>query len=265
MLRAVAATGIPCPAVLDVRSARRWGAPFRSLLVLRTLPTAVDPRSPRERLMAEAALALQLLAHGIVHRDLHTLNFLPLADGALAVLDLQSASQGRPQRVCTRRQRLAVAARLARERPGLDDAVATAVLREAGLLHDDGEQTALQAQLAADRRRFLRTRVMPCLSESTEFTRRLCWSGLEYRVRSGLEPGTCWQARRELRGAWLGQRVLQIECGRPLGLSAYCQKWWWLGGAASLYVAERCSGERIPAAVKDTMDAWDRFVAFLRG
>ena len=38
MLGRVAVAGIPCPQVLAVRSARRLGMPYRSLLVLRALP-----------------------------------------------------------------------------------------------------------------------------------------------------------------------------------------------------------------------------------
>lgn len=262
LLRPVAAAGIACPPVLDVRVARRWGLPFRSLLVLRTLPVASGAAAaPRERLLAEAAIAQRLLANGIVHRDLHTENFLAAPDGGLAVIDLQSASRRRPAAVAPRALRLATAARLVRERPGLDDAAALSALRDARLLLDDQEVAVVQARLVADRRRFQRTRVWRCLAESTEFTRRLRWSGREYQLRSGLGEGRWWPGGRGLRRAWLGQRVRQLDRGEPLLFTAYFQKWWWLGGSAALYVPARCSGERIPAAVKEATAAWDHFAA----
>lgn len=262
MLRAVAAAGVPCPEVLDVRVARRVGLPYRSLLVLRTLPAAAastPPPDPRERLRAEAALAQRLLAAGIVHRDLHGDNFLPLGDGRLAVLDLQSAQHLAPRRAMAPGVRIAVAARLARERPGLDDAAALAELAGAGLLRDAGEMAAVRTRIAVERARYHRARVLRCLCESTEFSTRWRWWGREWRQRTGLGAGYWWRGGRELREAWVGQRVLQLETGRPPSFSAYFENWWWLGGAASLYVADRCSRERIQAEVKEARSAWARF------
>jgi tRNA A-37 threonylcarbamoyl transferase component Bud32 len=261
MLRAVAAAGIPCPEVVDVRGERRGGLPSRSWLVLRTLPSQpLADDSPRDRLLAEAALARRLLAAGIVHRDLHRDNFLRLPDGRLAVLDLQSARLAGRAATSTA-VRLATAARLLRERPGLDDGEAVAALREAGLLVDDHESPRMLARIAAERQRYRRTRVWRCLGESTEFTRRVGWAGIEHRLRGVADDGRWIHGGRELRRAWLGQRVLQLDTGRTPTFSAYFEKWYWLGGGASLYVPARCSGERIPVEVETATDAWSAFVA----
>jgi hypothetical protein len=95
MLRATAAAGIVCPEVVFVRTARRFGLPHRSMLVLRALAVRSPALDPAARLLGEAAVAARLLAAGIVHRDLHGENFVELQDGRLAVLDLQSAAMVR--------------------------------------------------------------------------------------------------------------------------------------------------------------------------
>jgi hypothetical protein len=249
MLRAVAAAGVPCPEVLAVRTCRRLGLPFRSLLVLRTLPVVADTRPPRARLRAEAELVARLLAAGIAHRDLHGGNFVALADGRLAVLDLQSASRVAPARTGAAGWRLAVAARMLRERQGLADDDGLAELREAGLLHSDAEAGVVRARLGRERRHYLRTRVERCLGESTEFTRRWCWTGREFRRRGDLGPGRWWWDRRA-EAAWLGQRFLQLQEGRPALFPAFFRSWWWLGGGAGLYVPAACDDEQIEREVR---------------
>ncbi len=259
MLRAVAAADIPCPAVVDVRGARRAGLPHRSLLVLRTLPRAsVDPRTPAERLLAEATVARRLLAAEIVHRDLHTGNFLPLADGSLAVLDLQSASHA-PRQAATAAARLAAAAHLLRDRPGLADDSALECVQAAGLLLGADEVRRVQQVIVAERRHYRRSRVLRCLQESTEFVRQWRWSGVEHRLRAGLGDGSWQCGGRELRAAWLGQRVEQLDAGKPLRFSGFFTKWWWLGGGCALYVPPQCSGERFHAELRDAKAAWQRF------
>jgi tRNA A-37 threonylcarbamoyl transferase component Bud32 len=261
MLRALAAAGVPCPEVIDVRTARRQFVPFRSLLVMRTLAVAGAAAAPRERLRREADFAVTLLAAGVVHRDLHTDNFVALADGRLAVLDLQSASRWSPARADAAAVRVRTAARLVRDRPGLDDAAALAELRAAGLVRDDAEQAAVRARVVVERARYVRSRIMRCLGESTEFTRRWRWSGSEHRLRAGLGAGRWWAGGRELRDAWLGQRVLQLDRGRPLAFSGYFRRWWWLGGAAALYVREQCGGDRIHAELREAAAAWKQFAS----
>lgn len=249
MLRAVAAAGIVCPEVLDVRVARRFGLPFRSLLVLRTLPpcAAPDRAGAAARLRDEAAIASKLLAAGVVHRDLHRDNFVRLPDGTLAVLDLQSARA--TASAAGRAARLRVVSRLLRDRPGLTDDEALAIAQQCGLVHDAAEAGAVRTRIARERRHHRDARVRRCLQESTEFTRHVHWYGVEHRQRSGLGEGRWHRGGREVRAAWLGQRVLQLEQGRPPVFTGFFGKWWWLGGGGALYVPRACSDERIALEV----------------
>ncbi|MFY9345281.1 MAG: hypothetical protein WAT39_22515, partial [Planctomycetota bacterium] len=64
-----------------------------------------------------------------------------------------------------------------------------------------------------------------------------------------LPPGRWWSAGRALRTAWLGQRALQLQHGRPPLFPAFFQKWWWLGGGGALYVPAACTDERIEQEV----------------
>jgi hypothetical protein len=140
-----------------------------------------------------------------------------------------------------------------RDRPGLSDAEALAIAQQCGLVHDATEAAVVRARIAADRRRFLDTRVRRCLQESTEFTRRIQRSGVEYRLRAGLGEGRWHRGRAEQRMAWLGQRRLQIETGRPLTFTGYFARWWWLGGGGALYVPRACSDERIESEVQSAI------------
>jgi len=148
-----------------------------------------------------------------------------------------------------------VAARLLRERPGLGDDAALAVLREAGLVRDAAEQQRVGARVAAARAAYWRSRVGRCLCESSGFTVRWRWSGREYRVRGAGAAGSWHHGGRGLRRAWIGQRVRQLTSGDEPVFLAYFQKWWWLGGGASLYLAARCSGDRFHAEVREATAA----------
>lgn len=249
MLRRVAAAGIPCPAVLAVRTARRAGLPHRSLLVLRTLALAPDgDEAPARRLSDEAGLTQRLLAAGVVHHDLHGGNFLRLASGELAVIDLQSASAA-GARAAASGVRIAAAARLARERPGLGDDTALAIVRDAGLLHDDAEVARAALRIAKERAHYRRSRVLRCFAESTEFTRRVRWNGIEHALR-GERPAGRWRAHPVARDAWLGQRILQLDGERAPLFAAYFHKWWWLGGSGALYVPAACRDEDLDAEAR---------------
>lgn len=252
LLAAVAQAGVPCPEVLRVRTLRRCGLPFRSMLVLRTLALASDGAGagdPWQRLAEEATLGLRLLRAGIVHRDLHSGNFVRLVDGRLAVLDLQSASLRAPGEP-GRRLRLALAARLLRDRSEFDLARAVRVLGEAGLLRDESDQAELQDRLVADRAHYQRTRLRRCLTESTEFSVCWRWNGREFRRREATSPGRWVAGGGSFADAWLGQRALHLATGRTPLFVAMFRKWWWLGGGVSLYVPATCSNEHIEPEVR---------------
>lgn len=263
MLAATAAAGIDCPAVVAVRTARRWLLPFRSMLVLRELAHVADTAPPERRLRDEAALAARLLAGAIVHRDLHTGNFLRLADGQLAVLDLQSASR-RPWRPGGA-PRLATAVRLLQDRATMPRAMAAGALREAGLLRDEREVDQALTAAAAARSRFLRSRIRRCLAVSTEFTRQWRPSGVLHRTRGELGAGRWWTGGGELRRAWLGQRAMEVLEGRAPLFRAFLRKWWWFGGGGALYAPRACSEERIEAGVRDAIAAYERHASCIEG
>lgn len=264
LLGTVAAAGIPCPVVVEWRTARQFALPIRSMLVLRALPVAATPESDTlQRLHDEAALTLRLLRAGIEHRDLHRGNFVRLQSGELAVLDLQSvAAHGRDLTV-DRRRVLAAAARLLRDQLQAP-AEHAECLRQAGLLGTAAELAAALQQAALDRATFQLGRVRRCLQESTEFTWRLCWWGREYRLRAGLGPGRWSAVGGSGRRAWLGQRHLQLAEGRAPFFRGYAQKWWWLGSGSALYVPP-ASDERIHVEVQAALAGWDRAVGMARG
>lgn len=249
MLALTCAASIPCPEVVDVRVQRRAWLPHRSMLVLRSLPLSDAPESPVERLHDEVELASRLVSAGIYHRDLHTENFVRMASGALAVLDMQSASRIRSRRTPLSVVRLAVAARLLRDRDAQEQESAWVRMREVGLLKSDSECDSVKARVAQLQSRYQDSRIRRCLLNSTEFVRRTHLSGVEYRMRGELPPGRWWRGGRALRAAWIGQRVRDLREGTPPVFAAYFQKWWWLGGGAALYVPKQFEDERINAEV----------------
>lgn len=263
MLRATAAVGIDCPEVVAVRSARRFGLPSRSMLVLRALPHVADPPTADTRLGEEAALAARLLAAGIVHRDLHGGNFLRLTDGRLAVLDLQSASRALLRPGASRR--VATAVRLLQDREGLPRAIAAPALLRGGLLRDEAEVARAWTGVGIARARYLRGRIRRCLATSTEFTRHWQLHGVLHRTRGELGDGRWWRGGRELWRAWLGQRAMEVLEGRPPMFRAFLRKWWWLGGGGRLYAPRACSEERIEVGVRDAIAAYERHSRCIEG
>ena len=266
LLAAVAAAGIPCPQVVACRTSRRWLLPERSMLVLRALPVVkpavVSVGEPKQRLHDAAALVVRLLQAGIEHRDLHAENFVRLQSGALAVLDLQSASLRGRDLTVDRRLAIAAAARLVRDEA--DAGAAFECMHSAGLLRDAEEGAAAARAAAAAHARYRRARVLRCLRDGTEFTWRLRWWGLQHQRREGLGDGRWFVAGSDARRAWLGQRTLQLHSERAPFFRGYAQKWWWLGGGGALYVPP-ASDERIQAEVQEALAGWNRFVALARG
>ncbi len=249
LLTCVRAAGICCPEVLAVHTRRRFGLPSHSLLVLRTLPVVAESAPPAARFAAEAALAARLLAAGIVHPDLHGENFVRLADGRLAVLDLQSARTVAPAAAAAARWRLPVAARLLRATT-VPAAQALLALMAASLVRDEQERAAVVSLAAREAARFERSRVLRCLQESTEFERRVGLAGVEHRLRGELPPGRWMHGGARLREAWIGQRALQLRRGRAPVFRAFFRKWWWLGGGAALYLPAACGDQAFQAEVQ---------------
>ncbi|HEB54223.1 MAG TPA: hypothetical protein ENI87_13300 [bacterium] len=248
MLRLAAAAGILCPEVVAVHSARRFGLPHRSLLVLRTLARAVDggDGDDERRVCDEVDVAIALLRAGILHRDLHRENFVRCRDGRLAVLDLQSASRSSRAAAARAGVRHAVAARLLRDRQGELRQRALAHMVARSLLRS-GEVAAVLARCDRDAQRFFASRVRRCYTTSSEFERCVRLTGIEYRRRDRIVDGRWWPGGPELERAWRGQRVRQLERGAKPFFGAFFRKWWWLGGGAALYVPRQCSDERIEA------------------
>ncbi|MBL8748759.1 MAG: hypothetical protein JNK78_06335 [Planctomycetes bacterium] len=255
MLRATAAAGIRCPEVVAVRTARRFGLPDRSMLVLAALPVVPGaPPTDGTRLREEARIAARLMAAGIVHPDLHGANFVRCEGGELAVLDLQSARRRRSGPA----DRLAAAVRLLQDRTAVDEGAAGAALIAADLLSTPSEASRAFRLAAGGRRAFVRSRILRCFAESTEFTRRVSWCGVEHRTRGELPVGRWWRGGRELRRAWIGQRALFVLEAREPVFPAYRRNWWWLGGGGALYVPAACSDDRIEAEVRALADGHRR-------
>jgi tRNA A-37 threonylcarbamoyl transferase component Bud32 len=260
MLASTSAASIPCPEVVDVRVQRRALLPHRSMLVLRSLPLSEIAEDPLKRLDDEIELASRLVAAGIHHRDLHTDNFVRMASGELAVLDMQSASRIRSDQASSSAVRLAVASRLLRDRDQQLQASALIRMRGIGLLRSDSECESVKSRIEQLQLRYQDSRIRRCLLNSTEFVRRTHVSGVEYRMRGELPAGRWWQGGRALRTAWIGQRVRDLDAGTPPVFAAFFQKWWWLGGGAALYVPAQCEDERIEVEVQSASSAAIRSV-----
>lgn len=223
-LRGMPYAKVLAPDVLDVRVLRRFGLPFRSMLVLRALPVVPEQgRTPEQVLADQAAIAHRLLHVGIWHRDLHPANFVRVEDGRLALLDLQSmkrivvhnAMSGHHPTLArggeTVRAGRDMAARLLAEAIDVPVQAAIAVLVNAGLVVAGDARLEQQAQAVC--LQFLRKRVLRCLATTTEFRRRGRWWG-ECRLRSAAGEGP-WSGGTNLRECWLGQRMAQLWERRP--------------------------------------------------
>ena len=208
MLRATAAAGVPCPEVVAAFRGRRLGLPRRSMLVLRALPVTdgVEPDAAA-RVADEVAVAMRLLAAGILHDDLHRENFVRLASGELAVLDLQSARRFEPGSDGADLRRMAVATRMLRDRGGSEQRATIAAMRAHTMLCSEAEAAEALRVSVRLRARYERSRVHRCLRTSTEFARRLTMLGVRYERRGRDPHGRWFRGGPALRDAWLGQRV----------------------------------------------------------
>jgi len=243
MLRRVAAAGIPCPEVVAVRTARRFGLPHRSLLVVRALPVAsASSNAPVELLRRCAELAGRLLAAGLWHPDLHPDNFVPLEDGRLAVLDLQSMRSVGPGRRSKVRAARRMAARLLLEAALMPVTTALAELVRSGLIAA-GDGVAVESLACDETLALLRTRVGRCLQTSTEYLRRWSWRGSEHRRRGPLPAGKWMHGGTELYRCWVGQRLRELFDRQPPVLPAFRRNWRWLPGRNSLYIPATMAGD----------------------
>jgi glycosyltransferase involved in cell wall biosynthesis len=255
MLAVLAASGIPAPHVVAVRTVRRGLLPHRSLLVLRGLP--VDHGVPPS-LAERSALAAALCRAGIAHPDLNADNFVRLQDGSVAVLDLQSARIRGGSAM--QRNRLLAAARLWSETGGSADA---AVLVQSGLIRQ-GELAAVQDLALRLKHRWLHSRIARCLQESTEFQRRIRWRGIEH-CRRGPRPDGVWlRGGHELVRAWIGERALEVLTGRPPCLLALFRTWPWLPGAHSVYIPAPFTESSFRAELPALREGFTAYVGLLR-
>jgi hypothetical protein len=230
MLRAAHAAGVPCPRVAGLLTRRgSFGRPVLSILAtaaLPVLPGAVP------RLHACSALAARLLDAGIVHPDLHEKNFVQLACGETAVLDLQSARV--TAAAANAQARVRAAARLlAADWP---QAEVGATVAAAGLLDRAYVVPALRrAQLL--RVQALHRRVHRCRMESTEFAvfRRGWGAGVQ---RRNAPAGGHWHyGGAELIRLWLGARYCEVVDRESPQLGALFRNSWWLPRRCSVYIA----------------------------
>ncbi|MCY2957088.1 MAG: phosphotransferase [Planctomycetota bacterium] len=233
MLRAVAQAveNVPCPEVLLALTQRRFGLPFRSMLVLRAMPVVVEQgRSPRALFVERAGLAKRLLDAGFWHRDLHAGNFVRLDDGRLGILDLQSMRRiGKVSDRCdqplTRDSSAAViragrgmAANLLLDRAQMKDDDALLELTKVGLVPEGDRAVfslARQQRLQHQQKRILR-----CFATTTEFVRTGSIFRSECRLRAAACTGPVIKGR-DLRACWLGQRLLSHFEGRAPVLAAF--------------------------------------------
>ena len=254
MLRRVAAAGIPCPEVLAVRSARRLGLPCRSLLVLRALSGARGPLPDPVTYLGQCGeLAGQLAAAGLWHPDLHPDNFVPLEDGRLAVLDLQSMRSVDPG---SSRATLDMAARLLLESVAVPVAEGLEALVASGLV-DRADVPAVERRAGVITLALLRRRVRRCWNSSTEFVRQGFLGGAEFRRRGALPAGRWRKGGAELVHAWLGQRQSELFDGQPPRIPAIRRKRLWLPGRNSVYFPASIADES--GVVDEALRGFDRY------
>lgn len=252
MLRATTAAGVACPAVLAVAGARgTGGCPRASVLATAALDLLPDSIP---RLSVCSGVASRLADAGIVHADLHEQNFIPLASGECAVLDLQSARlRAGPVR---RGLRVAMAGRLLAadwRESEVPDAVVVAGLIERSELAD-ALSRAQHLRAAAIGRRVRR-----CMMESTDFcVFHRAWGHLIQR--RALPPGGTWlPGGRELIRAWVGARFCEVVEHESPQLGALFLNSWWLPSRCSVYIPEADGVARFAERCSRWLDAYHRF------
>lgn len=233
------------------RDAVHW--PRLSLLVTEALEVA--PGGPPPRALAEAAA--RMAAVGIFAPDLHPGNFLPLRDGRLGVIDLQSA---RPRAgVVGGAERQAMAAKLLSERPDCaEELVASGLVEEADLSGIRRRATEIHAAA-------LVRRIRRCMVSSTEFAVDRSLRGKTFRRRE-VSPAADWiEGGAELMQCWIGDRALEVLDGRSPSLAALFRKSWWLPGQHSVKIRPASAAGARDLEGSVLKEGFERFQALIRG
>ena len=211
--------GVRVPTVVAVRKFRWFGIPRASMLVTAGLPVQPGLASPESVVVA----VQQLITANLFHPDLHAGNFLPLEDGAAAVVDLQSA-RVRSAGISGSDRRAMFAKLLNPEDP-------SRMARLGDLLEGQGvcsaaEIAAAKQESAALGRRELAGRIRRCLRESTEFQVQSGLRGTLFRRRAVETLGESVEGGDELVRYWIGDRCLEIlDSHTPICHALYRGRW----------------------------------------
>jgi len=255
MLELVKKIGIPCPEVLFARGRRVMGAPRLSLLVVSDL----HPHGDAPDAEAMIGVAARLLAAGVFHPDLNPYNFVRLASGETAVLDMQSARQ----RTGTigRRERLQMAVKL------LSHLESTEQLLER-MVHNTflrrDEVPLVRDKIAEDRRRWQLKRIHRCFMESTLFTVKWRWNGTVFRRRGAAGDGTWVEGGAELIRYWIGDRSQEVLADHAPVLGSLFRRSPLLPGKHKLYIPGG-GQEVLQDAVPRLLEGHAKYLELLRG
>lgn len=255
MLGVVRRAGIPCPEVLLARGRRVLGAPRLSLLVVADLCPAGEAPDP----CAMIEMAARLLAAGVFHPDLNPKNFVRLAGGKTAILDLQSARQR--SGTIPRRQRLLMAAKLLSHLEPADRHLPNMIDR--GLLHAQEASMVLQ-HIAENRRRRQLSRIRRCFKESTLFTVGWRWNGTMFRRRRAAAGGNWLEGGAELIRYWIGDRSQEVLTGHAPVLGGLFRRSALLPGKHRLYIP-RGGQEALQDAVPWLLEGHAKYLELLHG
>ena len=213
ILRYLATTEVRVPEVLAAHGIRRRGLPHASLLATRALSVASTELLPDPVL--DVVFALRDV--GVFHPDLHTDNFVPLDDGAIAVLDMQSARRRRTvQHEDMNRMLATLFAHRAYQGASIEPWCAALRAR------DYDEQSVGRIQDLAERvnSRARCDWLQRCLKESTQFSVQPGVLHTRYERRAMVDKGEWVEGGEEMFRYWMGDRALEILAGSTPVLAA---------------------------------------------
>jgi len=236
LLRYLRRHSIPCPEVLAVWTERALVLPRFSGLVTRGLCSDGRELSPADSI----PLIRQLIAARVHHPDLHGDNFLGLADGRVAVLDVQSARILRFG--FARRHRVAMTAKWLMHLRSPRGAAAD-LLEQEGVLSAAERRAAERLSEVLYRRQWCR-RIERCFKESSDYAVSRGCDHVLYRRRAvGSDAGEWLSGGRELRDLWIGDRVREQWDGEPPVCVALREDRFRVGGRYRLQVLAPLSSE----------------------